>query len=202
MRLSARTAVLTVSLLAGTAVLAACGEDARPLPAPTSAGQSSAAAAGGGEAPAVDQPLDSAAIDADPCASLPESALGGLQLEGPGRQRSAPNGQECSWRLAGDAGRINVLTRDKTLPLGLSSVYREKGDLALFEPKTIDGYPAARAEKAEGETEGRCQLYVATSDKGVFSVGTQISKGPNRAISCDFAEKVATSVLTTLKGAS
>lgn len=201
---AAGRATLLVSALAAAVVLGACGSEesaGSAAPAPQSDRQDSAAPSSGA-APAVEEPLDTAKLEADPCSALSASATADLGVEGPGTKRKSTGGVECSWNypeVTTGALTIAALTDSAD---GLNDIYAQQDRSAYFEPTEIGGYPAVLADRRDDRSNGRCGLYVGVSDKLAFWATTQIDKGADKSAPCPIAEKLAESAVQTLRAGS
>lgn len=209
----ARTVLLSTAVATATSLLAGCGAvsllpglgglGAKPEAASSARTPTPEPSPDVPRAPKVSDPVDTAKVHADPCSALTSEQLDGFELEHQGRSRDAATGRECSWDFADDSGRINFLSGNpQDYPKGLTNVYWAADQLVVFEPMEIGGHPAVRAEKAENEAGGRCQIYIGTSDTTVISVFTQISRGPHKATACDFAKQFIGEALATVKAQS
>lgn len=87
---------------------------------------------------------------------------------------------------------------------GLSDIYtgNDAHKYQLFEPTTIDEYPAAYAEVTNTRSTGFCTLVVALTDQLTVLVETQIGDGVNKTNPCPIAAKVGAAMIEHLKGAA
>ncbi|MEU0530561.1 DUF3558 domain-containing protein [Amycolatopsis tolypomycina] len=184
---------LTVLALAG------CSGKTRGTanPAPSTA-ESSGQAAGGGSAPKVPSPLNTASITSDACATLSSSARSTLSL-GAGSPRSTDNGPSCTFQEAADPGNqidVTTVTANKN---GLSDVYDTKANDAYWEETQISGYPAVYAAAVDGRKSGKCGLFVGVTDELAVNILVQYDNGAGAADPCPVAQKFGEAMVQTLK---
>ncbi|HET6703426.1 DUF3558 domain-containing protein [Amycolatopsis sp.] len=192
--------LLAVPALALTVfALAGCGGTTRGTanPAPSTA-ESSSEAAGGGSAPKVPSPLNTASITSDACATLSSSARSSLGL-GDGTPRTTGNGPSCTFQEAADPGNqidVTTVTANKN---GLSDVYDTKANDAYWEETQIGGYPAVYAAALDGRKSGKCGLFVGVTDELAVNILVQYDNGAGAADPCPVAQKFGESMVQTLK---
>jgi hypothetical protein len=165
-------------------------------PAPTA--ESSASASGGGSAPRVPSPLNTASITSDACTTLSSSARSTLGL-GDGSPRSTANGPSCTFQEAADPGNqidVTTVTANKN---GLSDVYDTKANDAYFDETQVSGYPAVYAAALDDRKDGKCGLFVGVTDELAVNVLVQYDNGAEAADPCAVAQKFGEAMIQTLK---
>lgn len=210
-RLPLLAALLAVVVLAGCTTRS----EGSPSPAPTSENQTSDESPAGEEpddqelpyagAPAVDNPLDTARYQQDPCQSLTAAQAEALNLVYPGEAQDGALGKACRFGGRTDArARVYIAFHDR-YPFGLSAVYQanEDGKLDVFEPlPPIEGYPAVVRAGTDDRPNGGCTIDVGASDEITFEVAVLLAqqyvgtKDP-----CESAVLVTGEVLRTMKSA-
>ena len=153
-------------------------------------------------APKVDDPLDTARFQEDPCLSLTPDQSEELNLGGSGSPTESALGEACEWRNEATRGRVRIAFFDKS-PDGLSAEYRAEkdGKWAYFdELPPIDGLPAVARDITDDRKNGGCPVVVGVTDELTFEVDLQQSeanvgqRGP-----CEVATDVAEMAITTMR---
>lgn len=141
-------------------------------------------------APSVADPLDDAAFQADPCASLTPAQQAEFGMDG-GNERTVGNGIKCDYS---GAGFVSVLFSNKDT--GLSYLYElnEEDLWASWEPFRLDGYPAVTYVDPGRES---CDVAVGLSDTKYFMASVLAAPGDDEA--CAQAQEWAARVLETVK---
>jgi len=109
-------------------------------------------------------------------------------------------GPSCIWQ---NPGKFSVIVSFTTVNKnGLTDIYRghERGQFdGLFEPTTVEGYPAAFNDATDGRPYGRCGISVGIVDTLSFLVEQQgnILRGQ---MVCDQVKRISGEVIKTLKG--
>ncbi|SHE95070.1 Protein of unknown function [Streptoalloteichus hindustanus] len=86
---------------------------------------------------------------------------------------------------------------------GLAGLYRRQKTYKVFEPLTIEGYPATVVAAARDQRpEGVCDVEFAVTDKLSISVQTSLQTADRAANPCGPTKTAATEVLKTLKAAN
>ncbi|GAB3486686.1 DUF3558 domain-containing protein [Amycolatopsis cihanbeyliensis] len=182
-------------------LLVGCGgehERGDPTVMPSDAADSSALPTDG--VPKVANPLDTTAIEADPCRAVTKAEIEsvGSPVKGVEPDAQDPLGPECSWTLATGHGQVGAgpLTADS---LGLSGVYakHKKNQIETFKPvQSVNGYPGV----IYGESDMDCALTVGVRDDLGYDVIFQAGlKNPNRGNTCPAAIKVAEFAIEHIK---
>lgn len=159
-------------------------------------------------APAVENPLDTSTIAADPCSALNREQLRSFVGE-LNKEKSIivdAKSPKCHWIFdetdsffqVGDIiGGLNMEDGAN----GLTTIYtlHKSGNLSTFRPLRIEGYPAVVYSRVE-QRDGRCVLAVGVSNKLVYVVDISTFKGhPKFNQPCDVSKKVAGYVIQNLK---
>lgn len=138
----------------------------------------------------------------NPCALVPDrkaAAIGMSHLDTGGQPESPGGGKGCGWgyRAEGIGGSFQSFHGN-----GLSATYEshKNGGLEVFEPTTIDGYPAVAAQQTKVQLQqGVCQLVIGVRDDTVYLVQMQAndySKWHKKP--CEGAEKFAGVAIKTM----
>jgi hypothetical protein len=201
-------AVAVVAVVAGCTTTSA----GSPLPAPgggpsenSSAPSSEAVEVPYAGAPKVEDPLDTARFQQDPCQALTAEQADILYVRFPGEPGEGPLGKTCEFRGQDDErALVDVRSLDK-YPYGLSATYQAEkdGKWAHFEALLpIEGYPAVAYDGVDQRETGGCVVDVGTSDEVAFEISLQLStKNIGKKEPCATAAMVAGEVLRTMKAA-
>lgn len=154
-------------------------------------------------APAVDNPLDTARYQQDPCQALTAAQAQELNVKTPGEPYDGALGKACNFEGRSDTqARADVRFLDK-LPYGLSSTYQanEDGKYEFFdELQPIEGYPAVARAGADDRPNGGCTVEVGTSDEISFEIALRLSTANVDELDpCETAAMVAGMALRTMK---
>ncbi|MDQ3790685.1 MAG: DUF3558 domain-containing protein [Actinomycetota bacterium] len=156
-------------------------------------------------APKVDEPLDTAQFQQDPCRALTAQQADALNVQFPGEPNKGPLGNTCEFRGRSDRrALVDVRSLDK-YPYGLSATYQAEEDgkwehFAALPP--IGGYPAVAYGAVDQRDTGGCVVDVGTSDEVVFEVSLQLSTDNiGKKDPCETAAMVAGKVVETMKAA-
>jgi hypothetical protein len=155
-------------------------------------------------APAVEDPLDTAKFQQDPCKALTSTQTENLNVQS-GEPHDGGLGNACEFRGRSDRlALIDIAFADK-YPHGLSAVYQanDDGKWAFFEELSpIEGYPAVAYDGVDQRDTGGCAVEVGTSDEIAFEVSLQLSADKvGEKEPCETAAMVAGKVLQTMKAA-
>lgn len=162
--------------------------------------------------PKVSAPLDVSKYVADPCGLVSQDVLKPLRLPAQGENRPAGNdartkaGPSCVWKIRGEGTGVSLIlgtaSRDRGAG-GLAGIYRGYANKTLIRflerAPDIEGYPAVYWGLVDERPMGACGIAVGIADDLTFDAYAQGYQGPED--SCAAATQVATSVITTLKGA-
>lgn len=189
-------AVVAVAVAAMS--LAACGGGGG------STGNSSSSAPDGtsssvGPSLKVPAPLPTQDLLSNPCSALANAQLKDVGLASPGKVTPGPP-DLCRWESAGTRANsvgVGAVPQNKG---GISDIYDQKATQAYFEPFSASGYPGVVAAADDLRSSGTCSVWVGVTDQLAFTVITTISTGPNKATTCQSAQKIANAVVTHLKG--
>lgn len=161
-------------------------------------------------APKVENPIaDTSSWEADPCSVISADQLAGIGLKAPTPQRDdAPDlGPGCLWEFDADSASVfSGSLGTAGARQGISNLYqhKEQGTVEVFEElQPIEGHPAVISMPTDDRSEGACDVSVGLRDDLVYTVvmtaepSTAQGKEP-----CEWAEKLATLAVQTMKGAS
>lgn len=202
MRIRMLTTVLAG--LAAASLLAGCSDETSGAPGreprPTQ-GQTSGLPHSG--APKVDNPIDTAKFEADPCSVITKQQLSGagITLEKVDPQPDESFGPQCSWYPPFEWGGFSgaFLTANTE---GLSVQYEKNaaGEWKYFEPLTVEGYPAVFNGQADHRKSGKCSINVGLRDDLTYILSlTADQEGPYYKNPCDGAKKLAAMAIQTMK---
>nr|WP_297546415.1 DUF3558 domain-containing protein [Amycolatopsis sp.] len=192
-------------MLAAASILTACSSHTTTgTPSTTPPGTSSATNSPSASAPKVPAALPTAAILSDPCQALSATqadTIGLLTVSKPLNLAGAPGCRWTSQTSSVNSVDVSPLPENKN---GLGDLYtnNDAHKYELFEPTTIDGYPAAYAELKNLRSTGLCTLWVAVTDQLTVMVEPQIGDGVNKTNPCPIAAKVGAAMIEHLKGAA
>ncbi|MGH3515936.1 MAG: DUF3558 domain-containing protein, partial [Haloechinothrix sp.] len=143
-------------------------------------------------APKVENPIDTAAFEADPCSAITEQQLAEERVNIDEVKPEPDNqvGPSCTWYSTFEWGQFSgaVLTANSD---GLSTQYAQyqAGEWAYFEELSVAGYPAVVNSLTDNRKNGDCTLNVGVRDDLTYiltlSLGTE---NPYRTKPCELAE--------------
>ncbi|WP_101607608.1 DUF3558 domain-containing protein [Amycolatopsis sp. BJA-103] len=177
---------------------------ATPTPG-TSPSSASSAAPEDPNVPKVAIPLDASAYVGDACKLLPAASAAELGFTEPGKPRSETSNPGCGWSIRGKADTLQIIlgsgNREKGMG-GLAGLHKAKkaGQLRFLEPgPDVDGYPTVYYGIQDRRAGGNCDLAVGVADD--LTINTLAGGYGNEQESCGTAQKLASAVIKTLKGA-
>ncbi len=200
-------AAVAALVLVSAAVAGCTGENpGTPTPTPgTSPSSASSVAPEDPNVPKVAIPLDASAYIGDVCKLLPAAAAAELGFTEPGEQKNDTSNPSCSWGIRGKADSLQIIlgsgNRQKGMG-GLAGLHKAKkaGQLKFLEPgPEVDGYPTVYYGLQDRRAGGNCDLSVGVADD--LAVSAQAEGYDNEQDSCGTAQKVASAMIKTLKGA-
>lgn len=194
-------------LAAGALVFAAlavagCSGKTRGTAAPeptAESGSETTSRSAADSAPRVPQPLNTANITSDACATIDSAGRSRLSL-GDGTPRSTGNGPSCTFQEAADPGNqidVTTVTANKN---GLQDVYDTKANDAYFEETQVSGYPAVYAAALDDRKNGKCGLFVGVTDELAVNILVQYDNGAGASDPCSVAQKFGEATVQTLMG--
>ena len=195
---------LGIGLLAAVSVLSACSSPTR-TGTPSVAGTPTATTANGTQqAPRVPAALPVDAILADPCTALSAAQADTIGLVSQGAPQNLSGAKFCAWKSATSPSNqvsISPVPENKN---GLSDTYSISvaKKYKIFQPTTVDSYPAAYSDPVDGSLDGSCSLWVGVTDQLAVMVIAQIGTGVNKSNPCPVAAKVGAAMIEHLKGAA
>nr|WP_255361039.1 DUF3558 family protein [Kutzneria sp. 744] len=196
---------MCVATTAGLALaLAACsGSPVGGTASSTSSSTSSAESLPPGT-PNVAHALDTSAFQKAPCSALTTAQLAKLNVGATGVQvQDDPLGPECAWKDSQGPSTINFGLIIATAGSGLSGIYGQKSQYAVFEPLSdIAGYPAIVAMTDDARPQGDCKVSIGVSNQLIINVEGTVNGGPDKTNPCPRIQAIATAMVTTMKGGS
>ncbi len=201
-----RVAAATL-VLVSVAVAGCTGETpGTPKPTPgTAPSSASSAAPDDPNVPKVANPLDASAFVSEACKLLPAASAAELGFTEPGEPKNDTSNPSCSWGIRGKADSMQIIlgsgNREKGMG-GLAGLYKAKeaGQLRFLEPgPEVDGYPTVYYGLQDRRAGGNCDLSVGIADD--LTVSAHAGGYENEQDSCGNAQKAASAVIKTLKGA-
>lgn len=211
-----KSCVAAATLVFVSSALAACSGENPGTPSPATGAASSpgtSSVPADPNVPKVSAPLDvPATFLTEPCTVVAQadlSALGYTDAGNPGGGASGSEGSNpsCGWSMAGQ-GKGNGLqvligtgNREKGTG-GLAGFYqaKETGRMKFVAPgPEVDGYPTVFYGLSDERSEGNCTMAVGIADD--LAVGTLAKSYQGEQDSCETAQKLASAVIKTLKGA-
>ncbi|MGB3442313.1 MAG: DUF3558 domain-containing protein [Actinophytocola sp.] len=156
-------------------------------------------------APKVENPIDVAKFEQQPCLALTDDQVRQAGLVPPGEQGEGAFGPSCNWRNRESGANINLQVGDPGRR-GLTAVYagNEAGKFDLWiKLEPIEGFPAVVADIRDLRDSGECPITVGTSDEVTFSLSAKLSDAKiGKTDPCDAAVQVTALVLQTMKANS
>ncbi|MFD9703836.1 DUF3558 domain-containing protein [Lentzea sp. NPDC059081] len=194
------------TIVAGTAalaLLAGCDTSGGGTTGtPTSASQPTSGTDSGG-APKIQNPLNLAAFEADPCSTVTPAQVQSFGLPGvTGKVNTTAPGPACNW--LGSSTPAKMAPSVGILPEGtnLSTILPKKDTTyQVFESlPDIQGYPSYVALSVDQRKEGNCSVLTGVSDAKAILFTFQSDEGsPKFADPCGAATEFATLAITTIK---
>ncbi|RSN27577.1 DUF3558 domain-containing protein [Amycolatopsis sp. WAC 01416] len=203
-----RNRAAAVALLFVSVAVAGCTGETPGTPSPTpgtSPSSASSAAPEDPNVPKVTNPLDASAFVGDACKLLPAAAAAELGFTEPGAPKNDTNNPACSWGIRGKADSLQIIlgsgNREKGMG-GLAGLHKAKeaGQLKFLEPgPDVEGYPTVYYGLQDRRARGNCDLSVGVADD--LAISAQAEGYDNEQDSCGTAQKLASAMIKTLKGA-
>lgn len=153
-------------------------------------------------APAVENPIDAAEFEQQPCRMLTDEQARQAGLVPPGEPGEGAFAPACNWRNRESGAYLNTQFGDPGRQ-GLSAIYAaneaERYDVWL-ELDPIDGFPAVVAGGLDLRDRGECTIVVGTSDEVTFQLKVTLSEANiGETDPCEAAAQVAALALQTIK---
>lgn len=206
-----RAVAALISGLTGLALLTGCSPETGGAPEPTaqpSQSQPAGNALPSDGAPKVENPIDTANFEADPCSVATAAQLkkAGFAMKLGNTRLDNPTGPECEW-IFSQSGYGSVAGKFVSISnRGLSELYdqRDTNFRELFvEIPSVAGYPGVIYDTKDARKTGLCAVVVGVRDDQAYEVATLlISDNPDYATPCKVAQKVAEIAVTTMKKAA
>lgn len=181
-----------VPLSAVALIVTGCGTQQAPGNAPQGA-------------PSVQQPLDTAAFEKEPCQSLKPPQTQSLGMgDAEGESELDPDiGASCTWSNVSSSGSL-LSVAFPPQGAGVGSLYAKRDTYPHFrELPPVNGYPAVVAMNGQTPPEqaGTCDLNVGVANDRMVSIHTAASsdQSPFKADPCGKAQQVAGEVVKTLQ---
>ncbi|OXM66402.1 DUF3558 domain-containing protein [Amycolatopsis vastitatis] len=183
-----------------TTLLAGCSPEVAGTPSPAVSASTSSVPDG---VPRVERPLDTSKFEKDPCSALTVGQLSqlGITTE-PKPMPEDKLGPSCDWNAYDEIG-LTVGARLLTIGSSLANLYKqhEQGELPLFQPVVISGYPGILVDLDNAKPQGKCSAEVGVRDDLLYSVQVTISSdAKDYADPCPVAKKAAELAVSTMKG--
>lgn len=200
-------AAVAALVLVSVAVAGCTGETpgtATPTPG-TSPSSASSAAPEDPNVPKVANPLNASAFVGDACKLLSPAAAAELGFTEPGESSNDTSNSDCSWGIRGKADSLQLILGSGNREKGMGGIAglhkaKEAGQLRFLEPgPEVDGYPTVYYGIQDRRAGGNCDLAVGVADD--LTVGVHAGGYDNEQESCGNAQKAASAVIKTLKGA-
>lgn len=211
-----KSCVAAAALVVLSTALAACSGENPGTPGPASTTESSqgaSSAPANPNVPKVAVPLGvPASYLTEPCKVVSQadlSALGYTDAGNPGGGASGSEGvnPSCGWSMTrqSKANGVQVLigtgNRERGTG-GLAGFYqaKETGRMKFVAPgPDVDGYPTVFYGLSDERSEGNCTMAVGIADD--LAIGALAKSYEGEQDSCETAQKLASAVIKTLKGA-
>ncbi|OXM54375.1 DUF3558 domain-containing protein [Amycolatopsis alba DSM 44262] len=201
-----RNRAAVAALVLVSVAVTGCTGETPGTPTPTT-GTSSASSASPDDpdVPKVATPLDASKYVGDVCKLLPAATTAELGFTEPGEPKSDTSNPACSWGIRGKAASLQIIlgsgNREKGMG-GLAGLHKAKksGQLRFLEPgPEVDGYPTVYYGLADRRASGNCDLSVGVADD--LTISAQAEGYKSEQDSCGNAQKAASAMIKTLKGA-
>lgn len=206
-----RAVTALISSLSGLALLTGCSPETGGTPEPTARPTQSHQPGNGlpsDGAPTVENPIDTAKFEADPCSVATNAQLknAGFALKQGNPRLDNATGPECEWKFARSGYGVVAAKFVSISDRGLSDIYDQRDTTyrALFEEvPSVAGYPAVIHNTLDNRKDGQCFLSVGVRDDQTYDVGALlISDNPDYTNPCKVAQKIAEIAVTTMKKAA
>lgn len=188
--------LMGVAVVISGLVLAGCGGQTGGTGTPTSS------TASDGGAPEIPQPeLDAKKFLNEPCSLITTAQKSAFGSKDSGKVNTDQTGSYCflspSDGLKGASYSIGVTSQNN-----LAALYRNRGNIPVFRPGTVAGYPSVTGNSNEGTVEGDCSAYVGVArDVAAYvEVTPRDRNSADYKDPCPLAEKVAATVVNNIKG--
>lgn len=196
---------MLTTVLAGVAaasLLAGCSDETSGAPGPQpTQGQASGLPHSG--APKVDNPIDTAKFEADPCSVITTQQLSraSIPVEETKTRLDGVAGPQCTWYPPIRWGQFSgAFVTANTAGLSVEYAKNNGGTWEYFEPLVVDGYPAVFSGQRDNRKGGDCGINVGVRDDLTYSLILQADKESLYAKNaCAGAKKLATMAIQTLK---
>lgn len=156
-------------------------------------------------APRVEDPLDAARFEQEPCDVLTPADAETLNVPPTGEQSGDAYGQRCHWHNSDTGGSLFV-TFFSGVDRGLSSFYEESrgSKWKYFERiDDIEGHPAVAYNIKEDPPKYDCSVAVGLIDELAFSAGVKLSNANvGHSDPCALAAKAAGMMTRTMQEAA
>ena len=153
-------------------------------------------------APKVDDPLDTAKFEENPCLALTADQSEGIFGISPsGRPYDQPLGNACEWKNEETGAKADVRFLNKD-PRGLSAEYAadKAGRWAFFEELEVAGHPAVARGMSDGRPDGECTVVVGASDEIAYEVVLRQSEDRvGTKDPCEVAADIASETVKTIQ---
>jgi Protein of unknown function (DUF3558) len=198
-----------LALAVGVAAIAGCGSvSGQPESGAASSTTPSMNLYG---APHVANPLEIDKYVRNPCSVLSTQQVrqlsSSISMATKGKARATPGGRTCSYQSPDDfslqSGSLGFITTGG----GLSTIYANRANLAVFTVlPPIEGYPAVINAPEDNTKHGDCSLSVGVSDQAIAQIDFFVSdfgnKPANYTTPCVPAKKLARAAVQSMKGGS
>nr|WP_279388411.1 DUF3558 domain-containing protein [Tamaricihabitans halophyticus] len=174
-------------------------EAGQPVDTAENPPSSSAAEQPGDEVPKVQDPLDLAKFEQDPCSSLTVSQLDDLGVNTTGEAKDDIFGPVCRWKSDGVAS-VSVYYTVKGAK-GMAQEYANRDQHAYFEPmEPVRGYPLVARATDNPENITRCDVAVGVTDESIVQISiTQSLNKEGKEDPCVATRRVVEMVVETWK---
>lgn len=206
-----RTLATLITALATLSLIIGCSDQSNGTPTPIEgSGQSpqpgnSLPSHG---APKVENPIDTAKFEADPCSVTTNAQLkkAGFDMKAPETQPDNATGPQCKWTFSQSGYGVVAGAFVSISDRGLSDLYDQRDTTyrELFEEiPSVAGYPAVIYDTQDARKSGLCAVAVGVRDDQTYEVATLfISDNPDFSNPCKVAQKIAEIAVGTMKKAA
>ncbi|MHA6798666.1 DUF3558 domain-containing protein [Bounagaea algeriensis] len=183
-------------LLAAAGVLTACSGGGSPEGGAQSESAQPEQSASSGKQ--VENPKNASGVS--PCDFLsPQKAESlGMNPEGEERSSVTTGSQTCGWDNPDSGNHLDMaVIEDRSI----QSYLQKRNTYTDFAELDIAGYPAVRANKANPQEIGACDVFLATSENQVVSSQIDIMDGPARNDPCGAAQQALEEAVSNIPDA-
>ncbi|ASO17768.1 hypothetical protein AHOG_00475 [Actinoalloteichus hoggarensis] len=100
--------------------------------------------------------------------------------------------EACKWTDP-DSGLNAIVYLDAEF--SLADIYAQEDSFSIFEPRTIDGYPAVIANRVDSTTS--CEVFLATTEEQIIVIDSTAARRDNLD-ACEWGAEIAGATLKNI----